>query len=155
MDEEFYQESVDKFIFKVKKGLLYSENDVWVRTQANGSIIGVTDFLQRRGGDVVFVELPQKEKIVRRGEEISSLETIKSIIAVTSPLNGTIADANSMLNDRPELINGDPYNDGWLAVVSPSSFEEDREYLMSAEKYFELMKSRIKNEIGKSSKKGV
>ena len=149
MDEEFYQESVDKFIFKVKKGLLYSENDVWVRIQGDRSLIGITDFLQRRGGDVVFVELPQKGKIVRRGDEISSLETIKAIVAVTSPLNGVIADVNSTLNDKPELINEDPYNDGWLAIVSPSNFEEDRNYLMSAEKYFELMKSRIKNETGK------
>ena len=149
MGEEFYQESADKFIFKVKKGLLYSENDAWVRNQGDRSIIGITDFLQRRGGDVVFVELPQKGKTVRRGEEVSSLETIKAIVAVTSPLNGVIAEVNSTLNVKPELINEDPYNDGWLAIVSPSNFEEDRHYLMSAEKYFELMKSRIKNETGK------
>lgn len=155
MDEEFYQESVDKFIFKVKKGLLYSENDAWVRTQGDRSLIGITDFLQRRGGDVVFVELPQKGKTVRRGEEISSLETIKAIVAVASPLDGVIADVNSTLNDKPELINEDPYSDGWLAIVSPSNFEEDRQYLMSAEKYFELMKSRIKNEIGMKGKKEV
>ena len=155
MDEEFYQESVDKFIFKVKKGLLYGENDAWVRTQGDRSLIGITDFLQRRGGDVVFVELPQKGKTVRRGDEISSLETIKAIVTVTSPLNGIIAEVNSALSDKPELINEDPYSDGWLAVVSPSNFDEDRQYLMSAEKYFELMKSRIKNEIGKGSKKEV
>jgi len=155
MDEEFYQESVDKFIFKVKKGLLYSENDAWVRTQGHRSLIGITDFLQRRGGDVVFVELPQKGKIVRRGDEISSLETIKAIVAVTSPLNGVIADVNSALSDRPELINEDPYSDGWLAIVSPSNFEEDTRHLLSAEKYFELMKSRIQNEIGKKGKKEV
>ena len=155
MDEEFYQESVDKFIFKVKKGLLYGENDAWVRTQGDRSLIGITDFLQRRGGDVVFVELPQKGKTVRRGDEISSLETIKAIVTVTSPLNGIIAEVNSALSDKPELINEDPYSDGWLAVVSPSNFDEDRQYLMSAEKYFELMKSRIKNEIGMKGKKEV
>ena len=155
MDEEFYQESVDKFIFKVKKGLLYGENDAWVRTQGDRSLIGITDFLQRRGGDVVFVELPQKGKTVRRGDEISSLETIKAIVTVTSPLNGIIAEVNSALSDKPELINEDPYSDGWLAVVSPSNFDEDRQYLMSAEKYFELMKSKIKNEQGKNGNKEV
>ncbi len=155
MNEEFYQETADKFIFKVKRGLLYSENDVWVRIQDDGSLVGITDFLQRRGGDVVFAELPQKGKNVRRGDEISSLETIKAIVTVTSPLNGVIAEVNSTLNDKPELINEDPYNDGWLALVLPSNFEEDRRYLMSAEKYFEFMKSRIKNEIGKSGEKEV
>jgi len=155
MNEDFYQESVDKFIFKVKKGLLYGENDVWVRTQGDGSLIGVTDFLQRRGGDVVLVNLPQKGNIVRWGDEISSLETIKAIVTVTSPLNGIIVDVNSALNDKPELINEDPYNHGWLAVVSPSNFEEDRQHLMSAEKYFELMKSRIQDEIARSGRKEV
>ena len=155
MNEDFYQEVVDKFIFKVRRGLLYSENDVWVRIQDDGSLIGITDFLQRRGGDAVFVELPKKGKIVRRGDEISSLETIKAIVPVTSPLNGAIAEVNSALNDKPELINEDPYGDGWLALVSPANLEEDRRYLMSAEKYFELMKSRIKNEVGKSGKKEV
>ncbi len=155
MNEDFYQESVDKFTFKVRRGLLYSENDVWVGTQAGGCLIGVTDFLQRRGGDVVIIELPQKGKVVRRGDVISSLETIKAIVTVTSPLNGVITEVNSALNDRPELINEDPYNDGWLVLISPSNSEEDTRHLMSAEEYFELMKSRIKNEIGKKGKKEV
>ena len=155
MNEDFYQEAVYKFIFKVKKGILYSENDVWVRVQDDGNLIGITDFLQKRGGDAIFVELPQKGKTVRRGDEISSLETIKAIVPVTSPLDGVIIEVNSTLNDKPELMNNDPYGDGWLALVSPSHLEEDRQYLMAAEKYFELMKSKIKNEVGKDGKKEV
>ena len=153
MSEDFYQEVADKFIFKVKKGLLYTESDVWVKIQDDGSLIGITDFLQKRAGDAIFVELPQKGKTVRRGDEVSSLETIKAIVSLTSPLDGVIAEINSTLKDKPELINEDPYGDGWLALVSPSHFEEDRQYLMTAEKYFELMKSRIKNELRKDSKK--
>lgn len=155
MNEDFYQEAVDKFIFKVKKGLLYSENDVWVRIQDDGSRIGITDFLQKRGGDAIFVELPQKGKTVKRGDEISSLETIKAIVSVTSPLDGVVAEVNSTLNNKPELINEDPYGDAWFVLVSPSHLEEDRQYLMTAEKYFELMKSKIKNQLGKDSKKEV
>jgi len=153
MSEDFYQEVADKFIFKVKKGLLYTESDVWVKIQDDGSLIGITDFLQKRAGDAIFVELPQKGKTVRRGDEVSSLETIKAIVSLTSPLDGVIAEINSTLKDKPELINEDPYGDGWLALVSPSHLEEDRQYLMTAEKYFELTKSRIKNEPRKDSKK--
>lgn len=155
MSEDFYQEVVDKFIFKVKKGLLYTESDVWVKIRNDESLIGITDFLQKRGGDAIFVELPQRGKTVRRGDEISSLETIKAIVSVTSPLDGVVAEVNATLSDNPELINEDPYGDGWLILVSPSHLEEDRQYLITAEKYLELMKAKIKDERGKSGKKEV
>ncbi len=155
MTEDFYQEAVDKFIFKVKKDLLYTESDVWVKIRNDGSLIGITDFLQKRGGDAIFVKLPQKGKTVRRGDEISSLETIKAVVSVTSPFDGIVVEANSALDDKPELINEDPYGDGWLVLISPSHLEEDRQYLMTAEKYLELMKLKIENERGKGGKKEV
>jgi glycine cleavage system H protein len=146
MNEDFYQEVADKFIFKVKKDLLYTESDIWVKIQDNGSLIGITDFLQKRAGDAIFVELPQEGRTVKRGDEISSLETIKAIVSVTAPLNGVVAEVNSALKAKPELINEDPYGEAWLVLVSPTHLEEDRQSLMTAEKYFELMKSKIKND---------
>ncbi len=154
MIEDFYQETADKFIFTVKKGLLYTESDVWVQIKENGSLIGVTDFLQKRGGDAVFVQLPQIGKPVRRGDEISSFETIKAVVSVISPLDGVVSEINSTLNERPELINQDPYGEAWLILVSPSNFEEDKRHLITSEQYFELMKSKIKNEQAKSKKVG-
>jgi len=155
VSEDFYQEAADKFIFKVKKGLLYAESDVWVKIRDDGSLIGITDFLQKRAGDAIFITLPQKGKAVKRGDEVSSLETIKAIVSVTSPLDGVVVEVNSTLNDRPELVNEDPYGEAWFVRVSPSRLEGDRQHLMTAEKYFELMKSRIKNELRKDSKKEV
>lgn len=152
-DDDFYQEVADKFIFKVKKGLLYTEDDVWVLVKNSEAQIGATDFLQRRGGDILFVELPEKGRTVRRGEEIFNLETIKAIVAIASPFDGLIAETNSTLNDRPELINEDPYGEGWLAQISVFNLEEDKQHLMTAEIYFELMKSKIRDELGKGSKK--
>ena len=154
MSDDFYQEVADKFIFSVKKGLLYTENDVWTKIKDGEAQFGVTDFLQRRGGDVVFVELPKKGSTVRRGEEISSFETIKAVVSIASPFDGVITEVHTILNDEPELINEDPYGEGWLALISPSHLEEDKRYLMTAEKYFELMKSKIKDEL-KSSKREV
>ncbi len=153
MSDDFYQEVADKFIFTVKKSLLYTENDVWIEIRNSKAKIGITDFLQRQGGDAVFVELPQKGKTVRRGDEISSFETIKAVVSITSPFDSTVTEVNSTLNDKPELINENPYGEGWLVIVSPLHFEEDRQYLMTAEKYFELMKSKIKDELGKGSRK--
>ena len=145
---------VDKFIFTVKKDRLYTENDVWINIEEGKAKIGVTDFLQRRGGDAVFVELPKKGSNVRRLDEIANFETIKAVLTVISPFNGIISEVNTSLNDKPELINEDPYGEGWLVLISPSNLEEDKKHLMSAEKYFELMKSKIKDEL-KSSKKEV
>jgi glycine cleavage system H protein len=155
MSDDFYQEVADKFIFTVKKRLLYTENDVWIEMINGKAKIGITDFLQRRGGDAVFVELPQIGKTVRRGDEISSFETIKAVVSIASPFDSTVIEVNSTLNDKPELINEDPYGEGWLVLVSPSHLEEDKQYLMTAEKYFELMKSKIKDELGKGSRKEV
>jgi glycine cleavage system H protein len=155
MSDDFFQEVADKFIFTVKKSFLYTENDVWIEMRNGKAKIGITDFLQRQGGDAVFVELPQKGKIVRRGDEISSFETIKAVVSITSPFECTVTEVNSTLNDKPELINEDPYGEGWLVLVSPSHLEEDKQYLMTAEKYFELMKSKIKDELGKGSRKEV
>ena len=150
MSDDFYQEVADKFIFIVKKDLLYTENDVWTKIKDGEAQIGVTDFLQRRSGDVTFVELPKKGSPVRREEEeISSFETIKAIVAIASPFNGVITEVNTMLKDKPELINEDPYGEGWIAIISPSHLEEEKKYLFSAEKYFELMKSKIKDEKSK------
>jgi len=147
MNDNFYQEVADKFIFTVKKGLLYTENDVWTKIMDNEAQIGVTDFLQRRSGDVTFVELPKKGSIIKReGEEIFSYETIKAIVSIASPFDGIITEVNTVLKDKPELINEDPYGEGWIATISPSHLEEDKRYLMTAEKYFELMKSKIKDE---------
>jgi len=152
MSEDYYQEVADKFIFTVKKGLLYAENDVWIELGNGKAKIGVTDFLQRRGGDVVFVDILKKGSIIKRLDEIASYETIKAVMPVTSPLNGVIAEINTSVNEKPELINEDPYGEGWLALISPSNLEEDKQQLISAEKYFELMKSKINDELGKSKK---
>ena len=147
MSDDFYQEAAGKFIFSVKKGLLYTKDDVWTKIKDGEAQFGVTDFLQRRGGDVVFVQLPQKGSTAKRGEEISSFETIKAVVSIASPYDGVIAEVNTTLKDKPELINDDPYGEGWVALISLSHSEEDRPYLMTAENYFELMKSKIKDEL--------
>jgi len=154
VSDDFYQEVADKFIFSVKKGLLYTEDNVWIEIRNGEAQFGITDFLQRHGGDVVFVELPKKGSTIERDEEISSFETIKAVVAIPSPFNGVIKEVNTILNDKPELINKDPYGEGWIALLAPSHLEEDKRYLMTAEQYFELMRSKIEDEL-KSRKREV
>jgi glycine cleavage system H protein len=145
LNDDYYQEVADKFTFIVKKGLLYTENDVWAIAEDGNAQIGVTDFLQRLSGDVVFVELPKEGRTVRRGEEISSFETIKAVVSIASPFDGVIIYANSKLVEKPELVNEDPYGEGWFVIIAASNIELDTQQLMTADQYFELMKSKIKN----------
>ena len=146
MNDDFYQVVADKFIFRVKKGLLYTEDDLWVKINDGEASFGVADFLQRRSGDVTFVELPEKGSTVKKGEEISSFETIKAVIALASPFDGVITEVNTALNDKPELINEDPYGEGWIGSIAIPHLEEDKRSFMTAEQYFELMKLKIKDE---------
>ena len=103
MSEDYFQAIADKFIFTVKKSLLYTEDDVWIGIVDGKARIGVTDFLQRRGGDVVFVNILKEGSIIKRLDEIATYETIKAVMPVTSPLNGVIAEINTLVNDKPEL----------------------------------------------------
>lgn len=152
MSNEFYQAAAEKFIFNVKKDFLYTENDVWVKVEDERIRIGVTDFFQRRGGDIVYVELPKVGNNVKRLEEISQVETIKAILPVTSPFSGLIIEVNTVLSDKPELINEEPYGGGWMLLISPSNLKEDLGKLLTAERYFDLMKSKIEDELKKSKK---
>ena len=152
MSNDFYQEVADKFIFEVKKGLLYTENDVWIEIDNSEAKIGITDFFQRRLGDALFMELPSAGDAVKRKERFGGVESIKAVVDLVAPLNGIVKEVNEKLQDNPEHLNNDPYGEGWLAIISPSNLKEDRKYLISSEKYFELMKSKIKDEQRKSKK---
>ena len=150
MSDEFYQTVEDKFIFKVKRGLLYTEDDVWVKVEGKNARIGVTDFFQRRGGDIVYIVLPKVKDKVEKEEEFIQFETIKAVSTIKSPLSGTIEKVNDSLNDRPELVNEDPYGEGWLIVVATQKLKENLTEFLTAEKYFELMKVKIKKDLEKT-----
>ena len=150
MSGEYYQTLVDKFIFTVKKGFLYTDNETWVKIE-NGCVrVGVTDFFQRRGGDVIYIELPQVDSTVMRSEEITQVETIKVVSSINSPVEGTIVEVNSTLTNKPEAINEDPYCKGWLVLISPSNLKKDTQQLFTAKRYFELMKKKIEDEMKRS-----
>jgi len=112
MSEDFYNLTADKFIFKVARDRYYSEKDVWAKKEDSLVRVGVTDFFQRRGGDIVYMELPETGKEVKKHGEMAQLETIKAILSAEFPLGGVVNDVNSQLLDKPETVNEDPYGDG-------------------------------------------
>ena len=152
MNEEHYQTVVDKFIFTVKRGLFYAENDTWVKLENGRVRVGLTDFFQRRVGDITYIEFPKVGIKVNRSEEIAQLESIKTVSSITSPLEGTILEVNQSLTNKPDMINEESYGKGWLVLIYPVNLKKNLNQLLTAERYFELMKVKLENEMKRSNK---
>jgi len=120
--------------FDVPPDCRYLESHEWAR-QENGTVrIGITDFAQDELGDVVFVELPGQGGSIEQGEEFGVIESIKAVSDLYAPISGTVVSANDDLIDAPELVNEDPYGDGWMLEVEPAD-EGELEELLSPEEY--------------------
>ena len=105
----------------VPADLKYSSDHEWVRVQDDGSVvIGITDHAQGALGDLVFVESPVAGSVFASGDAFGVVESVKAASDVLSPFSGEVLEANSVLDDTPELVNTDPYGDGWLIRMQPS-----------------------------------
>lgn len=146
----FLEITVDKFTFKVADDRFYNNEGVWAKEE-NGRIrIGLSDFVQQRSGDVAFAEIKPVGVTLAVGEEVAVIETIKVNITYTSPVNGTIVEVNSAMNDSPEAINQDPYGAGWLAIMEVTAWEVDRAQLLDPQAYFKMMKRQAEEEAKKT-----
>ncbi len=102
---------------EVRDGLRYTEAHEWLKIQNNIAIIGITDHAQAELTDIVFVELPEIGKEVKKGEELCVVESVKSVSEIYSPISGKVVDVNKKLDDSPEVVNESPYDDGWLVKL--------------------------------------
>ena len=146
---EFLETTVDKFIFRVATDRYYSSEGMWAKAEGNHVRIGLTDFLQQRSGDVAFAEVKQIGTQLSFGDEVSVIETIKVDISLSSPVSGTVLEVNPAMDDSPEVINQDPYGEGWLAVVEASNWETDKNQLLDAHAYFTMMRGQAEEEAKK------
>ncbi len=147
--EEYLQATVDKFVFTAKKEYLYDGEGLWVSIEDGLARVGVTDYLQQSSGDVAFVNSPEPETEVKRGQELGSIETIKADVAIKSPVSGIVEERNEELDVSPELVNEDPYGEGWLLLIRMTDFESDRRTLLTAEDYLPVMQSQAEEETKK------
>ncbi len=146
---EYLRTTFNKFELRVRKGFYYSKDDFWVNRENDKVRVGVTDYLQKTSGDLAFVELGKSGSTVERGEEFGTIESAKTTIALLSPISGKIDETNSRLEGKPELVNSDPYGEGWLVIVAPRNLQDDLQPLLSAEDYYELMLGKLQSEHGK------
>jgi glycine cleavage system H protein len=144
--EEYLEATVGKFVFVVKTGYLYDEQGVWLTVKDGLARVGVTDFLQQKSGDVAFINMPETGTELIRGQELGSIETIKADVRISSPLSGVIHERNEELDITPELVNQDPYGDGWLVVIETTDYESDRQELLTPEGYLAVMSSQAEEE---------
>ena len=118
----------------VPEDLRYHEEHEWARIQGAQATIGISDFAQDALGDIVFIELPKIGAVVKAGQQIGEIESTKTTSTLYTPLSGTIAQVNAQLKDHPEVVNSDPYGQGWMAVIDLSQAGEV-DTLMTAAQY--------------------
>ena len=143
---EYLSTTFDKFELRVHKEYYYTEEGLWVKIEASKARVGVSDYLQRTGGDVAFVEVVGQGSVVERQVEFGTLETAKTTVSLLSPMSGTIEQVNGALSEKPELVNSDPYGEGWLVILAPRNLQDDLKTLMNADQYFELMLKNLETE---------
>jgi glycine cleavage system H protein len=153
--EEPYQIKVDKWTFRVPKELFYNENDCWARIEGDTAKVGITDFLQNMISDIIFIKFNKLGSRVEQFDEMASFESTKSVLDLLSPVSGTIQEVNEKLGQSPELANKDPYGEGWFAIIKLENFENDRQNLLSAQDYFEVLKRKVETERRKLGKRRV
>lgn len=100
--------------------LKYSKEHVWVRLAGAEAVVGITDHAQKELGDIVFVETPKPGAAVTGGKPFGVVESVKSVSDLFAPLGGTVARVNEALAATPEIVNKDPYGEGWIAAISPA-----------------------------------
>ena len=113
---------------------LYSKEHEWVKVEGDTCVLGITHFAQEELGEVVFVEMPDVGQSFDAHDEIGTIESVKAVAEVYTPVGGEIIEANEALNDNPELVNEDPHGKGWLVKVRLSS-KDELEGLMDAAGY--------------------
>jgi glycine cleavage system H protein len=143
---EYLSTTFDKFELRVRRGYYYTEDGLWISMEEGRVRVGVSDYVQRTGGDVAFVELLKPGSTVERQREFGTLETAKTTVSLLSPMSGTVEEANGRLVEKPELVNSDPYGEGWLVTLAPRKLENELKTLMSADGYFELMLKKLETE---------
>ena len=120
----------------------YAESHEYVHVEGDIGTIGITDYAQKELGDVVFVELPKVGSQLEFGEELGSIESVKAVSELFSPVTGEVVEVNEALAEKPELVNTDPYGDGWMVKVKISAPDEI-DGLMSAEDYEDYIKREV------------
>lgn len=110
--------------FKHDMQARYARTDEWVRLEGDAAVVGISDYAQDALSDVVYVELPDVGAVFEQGEQIASVESVKAAAEIYAPIGGTVVAVNTDLEDRPEMVNEDPFGGAWLLKLKPADTAE-------------------------------
>jgi glycine cleavage system H protein len=122
----------------IPEDLKYTKDHEWARIEGNVATIGITDYAQSELGDIVYVELPEKGLATKQSESFGTIEAVKAVSDLFAPLSGEVTDVNTRLSDEPEIINKDPYGDGWIIKIKFSG-KGELDHLLDKMAYEELI----------------
>ena len=120
------------------ENLKYTKEHEWVRLEGDTGVVGITDYAQGELGDIVFVELPAKGKQLKQGEIFGTIEAVKAVSDLYAPLSGEVTEVNGQLDKNSELVNKEPYENGWMIKIKISNRNEVSS-LLDVKKYLELI----------------
>lgn len=123
---------------KYPENLLYTKDHEWIRIEGEFAFVGITDFAQKELGDIVYLDIITLNETVEKEKVFGSVEAVKTVSDLFLPVTGTIVEINSKINKTPELVNKDPYGDGWIIKLKISN-PEDKNELLSVEQYKKLI----------------
>ncbi len=147
-DYETFQNG--KFIFRVPKNpeIYYNENDCWAYVVGNRARIGVTDFVQQNLSDILYFTPPEIGAEIDQFGEVGDIESSKALVALISPVSGKVVTINETLVQKPEMINENPYELGWVAEIELADFESDKELLIGFDAYLKILKKKVEESNG-------
>jgi glycine cleavage system H protein len=119
--------------YEVHEGLYYHKEHFWVKIEGNNVRFGATDYGQKALREIVFVELPRVGDDVRQNEAYGTVESVKAVVDLIAPVSGAIKEVNEKIKDSPDLINNDPYGNGWFILVSATKLNDELKNLMTFE----------------------
>lgn len=124
---------------KLPDNLRYSEDHEWVAEEGGLNKIGISDYAQDQLGDVVFVELPETGTVLEKGQEFGTVESVKAVSELFSPISGEVMEINEQLEDSPELVNEEPYDGGWMIKIKSTDPDQFGQ-LMDSQAYLASLK---------------
>ena len=130
--------------YDVPDGLLYTKEHEWLKVENERCRVGITDYAQKTLHEVVYVDLPPKGKTLIQNASFGTVESVKAVSELYSPISGEVIERNDKLTDVPELVNQEPYGAGWIVVVKPSRLEEDLKNLLNETAYAKFIEQYVK-----------
>ena len=119
--------------------LFYSKEHEWIRINEYEVTIGITDYAQSQLGDIIFIEIPEIEDKFSAGDVIGEIEAVKTVSELYAPVSGVIIETNNLIDDKPELVNSDPYGKGWIIKLKCSKLFDEKSRLLSPLEYEKII----------------